>query len=582
MFNLASALSIPMAAATPGPLDPFWYNPVAPPTASGIVVKPDIAMKTGAVYACVRVLRESLGSLPWQVFKQVDADTSTRDGDHYLARILGQRPNRWQTPMEFKEMGVTHVCLRGNFYARIVPSNDAQYEFELWPLNPDRMTVEQLPDNTLRYTYTPKPGVKEVYAASEIFHVRGLTLNGITGVSVIEYASATIGLSIAQQTHGASLFRNGGLPTFWISRPQGSKWTKDAIRNFRGGWRKLHAGPENAGNPPILQDGMELHELGLSNRDTQWLESLNFNALDICRFFGVPPHMIGVRTEGTYDVEQLGIEFVRYSLRPLAVRFEEAANRDLILKDDDANGRGHFTRYGLDELERGAMAARYGANNVAIQGGWKTKNEVRREEGLNPKPGGDDLQQALNMQPAGGGPDWNEQGGQPGKGKRKAKAAVDDDADEDGDSSVKRRQKQAAEKNEAKPGKNDDDAGQATRRTFEPLLRDAAQRIAAAEIRGLESRADKAASDRAKWNEWHDGFYQEHGKFVVRTLFPIVSAWHAATGRTIDMAGIGQPLTPGSDVPAFVGLLKGISWRGEGNHRSDMLFDQLAGAFFAP
>ena len=99
------------------------------------------------------------------------------------------------------------------------------------------MQVDQLDDDSLRYTYTPKPGIKQIFAASEIFHVRGLSLNGITGVSVLEYASLTMGLSIAQQTHGASLFRNGGLPTFWIKRPQGAKWTKDAIRNFRSGWK---------------------------------------------------------------------------------------------------------------------------------------------------------------------------------------------------------------------------------------------------------------------------------------------------------------------------------------------------------
>ncbi len=573
--NLRSLLPAPRASATPGPLDPFWYQPAQMPGPSGIVVKPDNGMKVGPAYACIRVLRECLGSLPWKTYERLpgqdDQEDNRPDPDHYLWPILLRRPNSWQTPIEFKEMGVTHVCLRGNFYAHIEPSPDQ--EFALRPLNPDKMQVDQLPDWSLRYTYSPKPGIKEIYPAAEIFHVRGLSLNGITGVSVLEYASLTMGLSIAQQTHGASLFRNGGLPTFWIKRPQGVKWTKDAIRNFRSGWKKLHAGPENAGNPPILQDGMELHELSLTNRDSQWLESLAFNAVDICRFFGVPPHMIGIHGQEPADIEQTGIEFVRFTLHPLACRFEQAADRDLLIDPET-----HYTRFHLDELQRGSMLNRYSAHNIGVQGGWKLPNEVRREEGLNPIEGGDEPRFPMNMQPAGGGPDWNEQGGPPGKGKKKPKkrAASREQDEEDDDL----------------PGGRKDDDGQAMdgdkdyarlKAGFQPILEDAAQRIAAAEIRTLSARAVHAESDRAKYSAWAvDYFAGERRKFVHRVLNPLLIGWGREIALPESLFAMPAELAEAPKVSALL-----YTWELQKNSssvpisvRAHQILAQLSAAFF--
>ena len=230
---------------------------------------------------------------------------------------------------------------------------------------------------------------------------------------------------------------------------------------------------------------MELHELSLTNRDSQWLESLDFNAVDICRFFGVPPHMIGIHGQEPADIEQTGIEFVRFTLHPLACRFEQAADRDLLIDPET-----HYTRFHLDELQRGSMLNRYSAHNIGVQGGWKLPNEVRREEGLNPIEGGDEPRFPMNMQPAGGGPDWNEQGGPPGKGKKKPKkrAASREQDEEDDDL----------------PGGRKDDDGQAMdgdkdyarlKAGFRPILEDAAQRIAAAEIRTL-SRAGRPCRKR--------------------------------------------------------------------------------------
>ena len=402
---------------------------------------------------------------------------------------------------------------------------------------------------------------------------------GITGVSVLEFAANTIGLSIAQQTHGASLFRNGGLPTFWIKRPEGKKWTPQAIQNFRSGWNKIHAGPENAGNPPILQDGMTLESLGLTNRDSQWLESLDHNGIDICRFFGVPPHMIGLHAEGVTDVEQLGIEFVRYTLRPLARRFESAADRQLVMDPD------RFTRFHLDDLERGQLLTRYQAHNIGIQGGWKTANEARREEGYNPIDGGDTARFPMNMQPAGGAADWNEQGGQPGKGKRKVKGPRKPPAGEE------RSDWEETQTEDAKAARGEEIAKCKLQNAnckmpgtpselFEPLLRDCAARIAAAEIRGLESRAEKAAADLPRWKQWALDFYQDLRQTATRILAPAAEAWQLSTDRTIDLSGIDwMPCelvkainrNESLDVPRMVTDLRG--------RRAEELFRQMERAF---
>jgi len=501
--QVLSAMLPSRMSADYGPLSDFWYAPVGTPSTAGIVVKPDKALAVSAVYGCIRVLRESLGQLPFRVYKKVASRSKEIAPDNFLWSVLHDRPNSWQTPMEWKEMCVVHLCLRGNFYCHIVGSYDGM---ELIPLNPDRMSVKQKESGALEYKYRRPAGEPRTFGQEELLHVRGMSINGITGVSILEYARNSIGSSIAQETHGASLFKNGGLPSFWIKRPAGRKWTQRARFNFREGWRAVHAGPENAGNPPILEDDMELREIGMTNRDSQWIEARSFGAEEICRFFGVVPHMIGIKSTAPLgsSVEQQSLEYVIYTLNPLAVRIEQACNRDLV-----ANPRTHYTKIVLDALLRGDMKSRYEAYNIGIQGGWIEPNEARILEDKNPLPGGDGLRQALNMQPAGGGPDENEQGGQPGKGTPKPpqKQATEDDDDT------------AYKKRKA-----------AQQEVFGILLEEAAKRIAAHEVRGLSVRADKAAEDRDKWRQWGGEFYRQHHAYAEKVLDPICAAWLADTG----------------------------------------------------
>lgn len=530
--NALSAMLPTRRAATkaPGPDDDFWYYPIGTgPTDSGITVTPGNALGVSAVYGCIRVLRESLGQLPWRVYRSTGPREKEQARNHYLWDVLHDRPNGWQSPQDFKDMGVNHLCLRGNFYSEIVGD---QERTELWPLNPDRMSVEQADNRRLQYKYRLTDGTMRIYREEQLLHIRGLSLNGVTGVGPVEFARNTIGASLAQEGHGASLFKNGGLQSMWISRPAERRWTKTARENFRAEWKAVHAGAENAGQPPILGDGMELHELGLSNQDSQWIEARGFGAEEVCRFFGVPPSMLGVKSgvpKGS--TEQQSLEFVLYTLGPLAVRFEQAANRDLLMAEDD----DHYTKIILDALLRADIKSRYEAHNVSVQGGWGLINEVREMEDRNPIEGGDEPRFPMNMQPVGGGPDEREQGGQPGKGVPKQEPPEPPE-------------QAAVEVVELTAYEQWTIKADAARPAFEILLREAAGRIAHHELTHLRTRADKARDDRVRWDDWANGFYGgPHAGYIRTTIEPLTAAWHQQTGGDNGLDSVVECMTADTD-----------------------------------
>lgn len=515
---IAEAINRMLPRSTrPGPGDDFWYRPTGSIATSGVVVNVDSSLHIATVYACVNLLAELLGSLSFRVYEKTGAQKRGRKlaEDYWLDRVLYDRPNRWQTSQEWRELLIRHALLEGNFYNVIVPRGGG--EVELVPRMPNRMKVEQVASNYLRYTYVPpEGGPPEVYDAERIFHVRGYTLDGINGVSVLKYAKNSVGLASAQETHGAGQFKNGGIPPFYIKRPAAApQWNKTGAKeNFRASWRKIVAGPENAGNPPILEDGMEIAALSINNEQLQWIESQGFSGAQICRFFRVPPWAVGLDKPPT-DTEQAMNQLVKLTLRPWAGRMESFADCQLV--DDDR----YYTKVSLDEIDKAAMLNRFEANNIGVQGGWLTRNECRLDEDRDPLPGLDEPLEALNMQPAGSGPDWNEQGGQPGKGRP-----------------VRRRQ----ESNDEADGDGAADAHRADNSWLPPLLADAASRIAGAEIVGIRSRATKAANDRAKWKTFIGEFYASHVAYAMRTIEPIALSWKAGTGCEIDSVRIADAL----------------------------------------
>lgn len=487
-------------AASYSPWDDYWYRPVEQESTAGVAVTTSTAMQVSAVFACVRVLAETVASLPLHVYRRLPDGSKKRAPDHHLYRVLHDQPNLWQTSLEWREMLMAHLALRGNAYCQRVQGPDGAVG-QLIPLHPDRMTVEQLETTRLKYTYRRLAGGTQEFSQDDILHLRGLSFDGVLGVSVISYARNAIGLATAQETHGASGFRNGMVPPYYIKHPGTMKET--ARKNFRESWKGMHGGAQNANNPPIMEEDMSLLALGVSNRDGQWLGGREFSAGEIARFFRMQPHMIGLLKNATFsNIEHQAIEFVVHTLRPWLVRFEQAFQRDLIADDDDV-----FVEFLVDGLLRGDVAARYAAYEIGIRSRILNPNEVRSFENLNPYEGGDDYLVAENI--------YGQSGGQPG-GAPKPKPEEDDDAAvsavtcDGSDDYV-----DIVEKEESPKGIGHN------RAAFGVLIDDAAGRIAAAEIRKLETRVGKAEEDRERFNEWAEEWYCRHCDYVTKTLEPL-------------------------------------------------------------
>ena len=356
-------------------------------TASGSTVTPNSAMRVAAVYACVRIISGAVATLPLHIKRRVDERTRQDASDTPIWTVLRRRPNRWQTPSQFRRMLQAHLLLRGNAYAMIVRSRGQVQE--LIPLHPDRVEVKQRDDLALEYFYTRQDGCRIQLAQAEMFHLVGLTLDGVHGVSPITYARETIGLSLAMEDHGAATFRNGARVSGVLKHP--NKLGPEAVANLKAGLEEFRSGGEQEGKNLILEEGMDYARIAMTAEDAQWIESRKFSRTDIAMFFGVPPHMIGDTEKSTSwgtGIEQQSIGFVAYTLEDHLTMWEEAINRDLI----DPEGKHNdnlYARFNRAALVKGDIKARWEAYVKGLQWGVYSPNEIRALEDQNPRDGGD-------------------------------------------------------------------------------------------------------------------------------------------------------------------------------------------------
>ncbi|MDW9440968.1 phage portal protein [Sinorhizobium meliloti] len=352
-------------------------------TASGVSVTPDRAMRVAAVYACVRLRSGVVANMPLHIKRRINERTREDASDDPLWKIFRRRPNRWQTPAQFKRMMQAHLLLRGNAYAMIVASRGSVVE--LIPLHPDRVKCTQNDDLSLSYVYTRKDGRRVALKQNAVFHLVGLTLDGVNGVSVITYARETIGLSLSMESHGASVFKNGARASVVLRHP--GKLGKEGLEFLRASLDDYRAGGESEGKALILEEGMETADLSMTAEDTQWIESRKFSRTDIAMFFGVPPHMIGDTEKSSswgtgIEVQTQG--FVTFSAEDDLTTWEETINRDLIPDDSDL-----YAKFNRAALVRGDIKARWDAHVKALQWGVASPNEIRALEDMNPREGGD-------------------------------------------------------------------------------------------------------------------------------------------------------------------------------------------------
>ncbi|HEV7283309.1 MAG TPA: phage portal protein, partial [Kaistia sp.] len=312
-------------------------------------------------------------------------DERTREdaSDAPLWKVLRRKPNRWQTPSQFRRMMQAHLLLHGNAYAMIVRSRGLV--LELVPLHPGRVEVKQADDLSLTYVYTRKDGRRVPLKQSEVFHLVGLTLDGVHGVSPITYARETIGLSLAMEDHGATTFRNGAKVSGILKHP--GKLGDAGIQRLRDSLEDFRSGGEKEGKSLILEEGMDYTRMAMTAEDAQWIESRKFSRTDIAMFFGVPPHMIGDTEKSTSwgtGIEQQSIGFVAYTLEDHLTTWEEAVNRDLV---GEADG-DVYARFNRAALVKGDIKARWEAYVKGLQWGVHSPDEVRALEDLNPRADG--------------------------------------------------------------------------------------------------------------------------------------------------------------------------------------------------
>ncbi|MFN3549235.1 MAG: phage portal protein [Mesorhizobium sp.] len=352
-------------------------------TASGALVTPNTAMRVAAVYACVRVRTGVVANMPLHIKRRVDDRTREDATDHPAWMLLRRKPNRWQTPAQFKRMMQAHLILRGNAYAMIVVSRGRP--IELIPLHPDRVKRTQADDLSLSYIYTRKDGRQIALRQNEVFDLVGLTLDGVNGVSAITYARESIGLSLATENHGASVFKNGARVSNVLIHPH--RLGQDGLEFLRASLDEYRSGGESEGKALILEEGMTVSPLSMTSEDAQWIESRKFSRTDIAMFLGVPPHMIGDTEKNTSwgtGIESQTQGFVTFSAEDDLTMWEETVNRDLIGDDTDI-----YARFNRAALVRGDIKARWGAYVQGLQWGVYSPNEIRALDDMNPREGGD-------------------------------------------------------------------------------------------------------------------------------------------------------------------------------------------------
>lgn len=361
-------------------------------TTSGKNVNEMTALQTTAVYACVRILAEAIASLPIHVYKYTD-EGKEQDVNHQLYYLLHDEPNPDMTSFVFRETLMTHLLIWGNAYAQIIRDGRGEV-LALYPLLPDRVSVKRDDKGELYYVYQrseeDNPNFKDkgniILKKSEVLHVPGLGFDGLIGYSPIAMAKNAVGMTLATEEYGASFFANGANPGGVLEHPG---ILKDPSK-VRDSWNQVYQGTNNSHKVAVLEEGMSYKTIGIPPNEAQFLETRKFQINEIARLYRIPPHMVGDLEKSSFsNIEQQSLEFVKYTLDPWVVRFEQAFQKALLLPDEKKN---YFIKFNVDGLLRGDYQSRMNGYAIGRQNGWLSTNDIRRLEDMNPlskEEGGD-------------------------------------------------------------------------------------------------------------------------------------------------------------------------------------------------
>lgn len=359
---------------------PFWFGL----SASGKAVNERTALQITAVYACVRVLSESIAGLPLHVYRHTD-NGKKRAPDQSLYSLLHDAPNPEMTSFVWREVSMEHLLLYGNAYSQIIRNGRGQV-VSLYPLLPNKVSVERT-NGVISYTYSTDDNGQVKLRSDQVLHIPGLGFDGLIGYSPIALAKNAIGMSIASEEYGSKFFANGANPGGIITHP--GTLGETPLQNIKESWNNSYGGSGNAQRVAVLEEGMTYHQIGIPPEQAQFLETRKFQTEEIARIFRVPLHLIGDLEHATFsNIEHMSIEFVKYTLAPWVSRWEQSLTQSLLLPTE----KDIFIRFNLDGLLRGDYKSRMEGYSIGIQNGIMSVNDVRELEDLNllpPEEGGD-------------------------------------------------------------------------------------------------------------------------------------------------------------------------------------------------
>lgn len=461
-------------------------------SSTGLNVNEASAFTSTAVYACVKILAETIASLPLHVYQEQGDGSKVKALDHPLYRPLHLQPNPEMTTQEWLETVVGHLMLWGNCFSEIQYDTGGR-PIALWPLRPDRMQIYRDPQTfELDYQFSLYRGGLAHLNRQQVLHIRLISRDGINGMSPVGQNMEAIGLDLALLKYGGKLFGNSAVPIGAVSYKgilnQGQK------KDLRASFNSQYGGLDNAARTALFEDGMSWVPIGMPPEQLQYVQLRQFTLQDMARMFRIPPHLLQELTRSTNNnIEHQGIDFVTYTLRPHLTRFEQRMQSNLF------SGPGnYYPMFRVEGLLRGDLASRYAAYAVGRQWGWESANDILRMEDRNPiGVEGDEYLRPLNMLPAGTPMSFAPPKAQP----------VDD-------------------------GQGPDDGGagdaQAGRSAINLVLGDVLQRVARRERNDVVRAAKRflAKNDAAGFKAWTMDFFVEHRSFVEQQLEPVISAAH--------------------------------------------------------
>ena len=359
---------------------------------SGEMVDERSAMQIATVYACVRLLAESVAQLPLHLYKVTDPDGQEKAQDHPLYKILYREPNPEMTSFSYWEAVMTHLLLWGNSYSQVI-RDGKNTVLGIYPLLPENVEIDRTESGELYYIYhaytNEVPGETNkdiIFRRDEILHIPGLSFNGLVGFSPIAMMKNSLGTTMAVEKYGSAFFKNGAQPAGVLEHPG---VLKDP-QKIRDNWVNAYGGSGNAHKVAVLEEGMAYKPISLPPEDSQFLSTREFGVEEICRIFRVPPHMVQDLKRATFsNIEHQSIDFVVHTLDPWLVRIEKAIVKDLLIEEEKDL---YFPKFNVDGLLRGDYKSRMDGYSVGISTGIISPNEARRKENMPPLPedeGGD-------------------------------------------------------------------------------------------------------------------------------------------------------------------------------------------------